>query len=171
MYIRGELLINEEIRDREVRVIDADGEMLGVMPSKEALKIAYEKNLDLVKIAPQGVPPVCKIMNYGKFKFEQAKRDKEAKKKQKIIEIKEIRVSPGIENHDFEFKARNAQKFLKDGDKVKIAVRFRGREMNHTSLGEAVLLKFASFLEPYGSVEKKPKLEGRNMIMILAPKQ
>lgn len=171
LSIKEELLINEEIRDKEVRVIDADGEMLGVMPVKEAQKIANTKNLDLVKIAPQGNPPVCRIMNYGKFRFEQSKKDKEAKKKQKIIDVKEIRVSPVIENHDFEFKAKNAQKFLQDGDKVKISVKFRGREVNHTSLGEAVLAKFAAFLEEDGTVEKRPKLEGKNMIMIMVPKQ
>lgn len=163
-------MINEEIRDKEVRVIDADGSMLGIMSAKEAQKIANSKNQDLVKIAPQAVPPVCRIMDYGKYKFELAKKEKEAKKKQRIIDVKEIRVSPVIEEHDFEFKAKNAQKFLQDGDKVKISVKFRGRELNHTSLGEAVLDKFAKFLESHGTVEKKPKLEGKNMIMVMAPR-
>lgn len=164
-------MINEEIRDKEVRLIDMDGSMLGVMPIKDAQKLANSKNLDLVKIAPQASPPVCKIMDYGKYRFELAKKEKEAKKKQKITDVKEIRVSPVIEDHDFEFKAKNAQKFLEDGDKVKISVRFRGRELNYTSLGEAVLEKFSKYLEAYGVVEKKPKLEGKNMIMIMAPKQ
>lgn len=164
-------MINEEIRDKEVRVIDADGSMLGIMPGKEAQKLAISKNLDLVKIAPQAAPPVCRVMDYGKYKFELAKKEKEAKKKQKIIEIKEVRVSPTIEEHDFEFKARNAQKFLADGDKVKISVRFRGREIHHASLGEVVLNKFSQFLEGVGVVEKKPKLEGKNMTMVMAPKQ
>lgn len=141
------------------------------MSAKEAQKIADSKNLDLVKIAPNAVPPVCKIMDYGKYKFEQAKKEREARKKQKIIEVKEVRVSPVIENHDFEFKARNAQRFLEDGDKVKITVKFRGRELNYISQGEAVLEKFAKFLEAYGVVEKKPKLEGRNMVMVIAPKR
>lgn len=144
--------------------------MVGIVPIKEAQKLANSKNLDLVKIAPQANPPVCKIMDYGKYRFELIKKEKEAKKKQKIVDIKEVRVSPVIEDHDFEFKAKNAQKFLEDGDKVKISVKFRGREMNYTSLGETVLNKFAKFLEGYGVVEKKPKLEGKNMIMIMAPK-
>ena len=164
-------MINEEIRDKEIRVIDSDGSMLGVMTSKDAQKLAVSKNLDLVKIAPQGVPPVCKIMDYGKYRFELAKKEKEAKKKQKIIDIKEVRVSPVIEDHDFEFKAKNALKFLEDGDKVKISVRFRGREINHTALGESVLTKFAEFLSSVGVIEKKPKLEGKSMSIVMAPKQ
>jgi translation initiation factor IF-3 len=164
-------MINEEIRDKEVRVIDADGSMLGVMPGKEAQKLAISKNLDLVKIAPQAAPPVCRVMDYGKYKFELAKKDKEARKKQKIIELKEVRVSPTIEDHDFEFKAKNAQKFLEEGDKVKISVRFRGREIHHASLGEVVLNKFSLFLENVGVIEKRPKLEGKNMTMVMAPKQ
>jgi translation initiation factor IF-3 len=170
-YIKEELMINEEIRDKEVRLIDDDGSMLGIMASKDAQKLAYSKNLDLVKIAPQGVPPVCKIMDYGKYKFELAKKEKEAKKKQKIVDIKEIRVSPVIEDHDFEFKAKNAEKFLQEGDKVKITVRFRGREVNYVTIGENVLEKFAQFLQEVGIVEKKAKLEGKNMTMIIAPKQ
>ena len=164
-------MINEEIRDKDVRVIDADGSMLGVMPGKEAQKLAISKNLDLVKIAPQAAPPVCRVMDYGKYKFELAKKEKEARKKQKIIELKEVRVSPTIEDHDFEFKAKNAQKFLEEGDKVKISVRFRGREIHHASLGEVVLNKFSQFLENVGVIEKRPKLEGKNMTMVMAPKQ
>lgn len=164
-------MINEEIRDKEVRVIDSDGSMLGIMQTSEALDIATAKNLDLVKIAPQAVPPVCKIMDYGKYMFELAKKEKEARKNQKVISIKEVWIKPTIEEHDFEFKAKNAYKFLKDGDKVKVSVRFRGREMNYTSLGEKVLIKFAQAVEEVGTVERKPKLEGRSMVMILNPKQ
>jgi len=170
LFIKEELQINEEIRDKEVRVIDSDGSMLGVMSVKDAMKDALLKNLDLVKIAPQGIPPVCKIMDYGKYKFELAKKEKEAKKKQKIVDLKEVRVSPVIEEHDFDFKAKNALRFLQDGDKVKVTVKFRGRELNHTKLGENILMKFAEVLEEYGVVEKKPKLEGRNMSMVVAPK-
>jgi translation initiation factor IF-3 len=164
-------MINEEIRDKEVRVIDSDGSMLGIMQTTDAQNLAVAKNLDLVKIAPQAVPPVCKIMDYGKYMFELAKKEKEAKKNQKVISIKEVWIKPTIEEHDFEFKAKNAYKFLKDGDKVKVSVRFRGREMNYTSLGEKVLIKFAQAVEEVGTVERKPKLEGRSMIMILNPKQ
>lgn len=171
LFIKEELLINEEIRDKEIRVIDSDGSMLGIIATKEAQQIAITKNLDLVKIAPQASPPVCRIMDYGKYKFELAKKEKEAKKKQKVTDIKEVRVSPAIEGHDFEYKAKNAQKFLEDGDKVKFTVRFRGRELNHTSLGQAVLDKFAELLQDCGTVERKPKLEGKQMIMIMGPKQ
>jgi translation initiation factor IF-3 len=164
-------MINEEIRDKEVRVIDSDGSMLGVMPIQEAQKLATTKNLDLVKIAPQAVPPVCKIMDYGKYLFEVAKKEKEARKNQKVTNIKEVWIKPTIEEHDFATKAKNAYKFLKDGDKVKVSVRFRGREMNYTSLGEQVLTKFAEAVTEVGTVERKPKLEGRSMIMILNPKQ
>lgn len=164
-------MINEEIRDKEVRVIDSDGSMLGVMPVKDAQKLAVTKNLDLVKIAPQAAPPVCKIMDYGKYMFELAKKEKEARKNQKVISIKEVWIKPTIEDHDFSFKAKNAYKFLQDGDKVKVSVRFRGREMNYTSLGEQVLNKFADAVAEVGTVERKPKLEGRSMIMILNPKQ
>ncbi len=164
-------MINEEIRDKEARVIDSDGSMLGVMPVKDAQKLATTKNLDLVKIAPQATPPVCKIMDYGKYMFELAKKEKEARKNQKIVSIKEVWIKPTIEDHDFGFKAKNAYKFLQDGDKVKVSVRFRGREMNYTSLGEQVLNKFADAVAEVGIVERKPKLEGRSMIMILNPKQ
>lgn len=168
---KNELLINEEIRDKEVRLIEADGTMIGIIATKEAQKLANSKNLDLVKIAPQAVPPVCKIMDYGKYMFELAKKEKEARKNQKIISIKEVRVSPSIEDHDFEFKVKNAYKFLKDGDKVKVSVKFRGREMHYTSIGNEILDKFAESVKDVGVVEKKPKLEGKSMIMILNPKQ
>ncbi len=164
-------MINEDIRDKEIRLIDVDGAMLGITPIKDAQKLASDKNLDLVKIAPQAVPPVCKIMDYGKYMFELAKKEKEARKNQKVISIKEVRISPSIEDHDFNFKMKNAYKFLEDGDKVKVSVKFRGREMNYTSLGEEVLTKFADGVKEVGTVEKKPKLEGRSMIMILNPKQ
>lgn len=164
-------MINEEIRDKEIRLIDADGSMLGVMASKDAQKLASSKNLDLVKIAPQATPPVCRIMDYGKYMFDLAKKEKEAKKNQKVVSIKEVRISPSIEDHDFSFKVKNAHKFLKDGDKVKVSVKFRGREMNYTSLGHEVLEKFAEAVNDVGVVERKPKLEGRSMIMILNPKQ
>lgn len=168
---KNELMVNEGIRDKEVRLIDTDGAMLGIMSAKEAQKIANSKNLDLVKVAPKANPPVCRIMDYGKYLFEQSKREKEAKKNQKVISVKEVWLKPTIEEHDFNFKARNACKFLKEGDKVKVGVRFRGREMHYTSLGQEVLDKFAEFTKEVGTVEKKPKLEGRNMIMILNPKQ
>ena len=170
LYIKEDLIINEAIRDKEVRVIDQDGCMLGIMPIKEAQAIAISKNLDLVKIAPQAVPPVCKIMDYGKYRFEMAKKEKEAKKKQKVINVKEVRISPTIEEHDFGFKVKSAQRFLKEGDKVKVTIRFRGREMAYTSLGESVLDRFAKTLDECGTVEKKPRLEGRNMVMIISPK-
>lgn len=168
---KNELMINEEIRDKEVRLIDADGSMLGITAVKEAQKLANSKNLDLVKIAPQAEPPVCKIMDYGKYMFELAKKEKEARKNQKIISIKEVRVSPSIEDHDFDFKVKNAYKFLKEGDKVKVSVKFRGREMHYTSIGHEILGKFAEEVKEVGVVEKKPKLEGKSMIMILNPKQ
>jgi translation initiation factor IF-3 len=164
-------MINEQIRDKEIRLIDADGSMLGIMSSKDAQVLANSKSLDLVKIAPHASPPVCRIMDYGKYMFELAKKEKEARKNQKVISVKEIRLSASIEDHDFEFKLKNAIKFLKDGDKVKVSVKFRGREMNYTSLGQQVLEKFAKAVEEIGTVERRPKLEGRNMIMIINPKQ
>lgn len=163
--------INEEIRDREVRLVGEDGEQLGIVSSREALRIAEERNLDLVKIAPQAVPPVCRIMDYGKFKFEQIKKEKEAKKNQKVIDIKEIRLSPGIDVHDFEVKVSHALKFVKAGDKVKVVVRFRGREMAHTSVGDELLSRFAEGCREYAVVEKEAKLDGKQMIMFLAPKK
>lgn len=167
---KDELPVNEEIRDKEVRLIDADGTMLGVMSSKDAQKMANLKNLDLVKIVPTSVPPVCKIMDYGKCMFDKAKREKEAKKNQKIVSLKEVRVSANIEEHDFEFKVKNAFKFLQDGDKVKVSIRFRGREMRYTIAGREVLTKFAEAVNEVGSIEKQPMLEGKNMMMILNPK-
>ncbi|HOV80354.1 MAG TPA: translation initiation factor IF-3 [Bacillota bacterium] len=163
--------INEEIRAREVRVIDRDGTQLGIMSAKEALRLAEEKEQDLVEIAPAAKPPVCKIMDFGKYKYEQSKREKEAKKKQKIISVKEVKLRPNIEEHDFEVKARNAVRFLKDGDKVKATIIFRGREIVHTQLGQQLLKRLAERLKECSTVERQPKLEGKNMIMILAPKQ
>ena len=162
--------INEEIRDKEVRVISADGEQVGVMSAKEALSLAEKSNLDLVKIAPNAVPPVCKIMDYGKFKFEQAKREKEAKKKQKVMDIKEVRLSLNIDTGDFNTKVNHALRFLKDGDKVKVSIRFRGREMAHTEYGTTIMQRFAEACSETGSVEKAAKLEGRQMLMFLVPK-
>ncbi len=165
------LQINEEIRDRELRVIDANGDQLGIMSSRQALEIAAERQLDLVKIAPQAKPPVCRIMDYGKFKFEQSKKEKEARKNQKVINIKEIRFSPTIEEHDLNVKARNGQKFLQDGDKVKVTIRFRGREVDHAAFGQKALERFYDIVKDDCVVEKPAKLEGRNMIMVLAPRQ
>lgn len=164
-------MINEQIKDKEIRVIDSNGEQIGIMPIKKALKLAQEKQLDLVKVAPQAKPPVCRIMDYGKYKYEQSKKEKEARKKQKIINIKEIRMSPKIEEHDFQVRVRNAQRFINDGDKVKVTIRFRGREIAHTDLGQGVLEKMAEELRDIAIVEKKPKVEGKNMVMILSPKQ
>ena len=165
-----DLMINEEIRDKEVRVIGANGDQLGVMSSKEALNIAEQNGMDLVKIAPQATPPACKIMDYGKYKFELAKRDRETKKNQKVVNIKEIRLSPSIDTNDFNTKVNHTLKFLKSGDKVKITVRFRGREVNHSSLGKVLLDKFAEAIEDVAVVEKNAKLEGKNMFMVIAPK-
>lgn len=169
-FIKQELPINEQIRAKEVQLIGENGEKLGVLSLNDALDKAEEKKLDLVLVAPNGNPPVCKIMNYGKYKFEQAKKEKEAKKKQKVLEVKEIRVTPNIEEHDFGFKSKNARKFLEDGNKVKITVRFRGREVNNSKAGELVLNKFIENLSDVSQVEKAPKLEGRNMFTILAKK-
>ena len=169
-FIKQELPINGQIRAKEVQLIGENGEKLGVMPLNEALEKAGDKNLDLVLVAPNAKPVVCKIMNYGKYKFEQAKKEKEAKKKQRTLEVKEIRVTPNIEEHDFGFKLKNVKKFLADGNKVRITVRFRGREINNSKAGEVVLNKFIEGLEDVATVEKKPKLEGRNMFIILAKK-
>lgn len=169
-FIKQELPINEQIRAKEVQLIGENGEKLGVLSLNDALDKAEEKKLDLVLVAPNGNPPVCKIMNYGKYKFEQAKKEKEAKKKQKTVEVKEIRITPNIEEHDFGFKAKNARKFIEDGNKVKITVRFKGREVNNSKLGEDVLNKFIENLEDIASVDKKPKLEGRNMFIMLSKK-
>lgn len=169
-FIKQELPINEQIRAKEVQLIGEKGEKLGVLSLNEALEKAEDAKLDLVLVAPNANPPVCKIMNYGKYKFEQAKKEKEAKKKQKVLEVKEIRVTPNIEEHDFGFKSKNARKFLEDGNKVKITVRFRGREVNNSKAGELVLNKFIENLSDVSQVEKAPKLEGRNMFTILAKK-
>ena len=165
-----ELSINEEIRDKEVRVITQDGEQLGIMSAEDALVAAENRNLDLVKIAPNAVPPVCKIMDYGKYKFEQAKREKDAKKNQKTIETKEIRLGLSIDVHDFETKGTHAIRFLKSGNKVKVSIRFRGRELGHPEIGYETMNRFSAYCEEYGVVEKPAKMEGRNMLMFLAPK-
>lgn len=169
-YIKQELPINEQIRAKEVQVIDDAGEKRGVMALNDALDLAFDKKLDLVLVAPNAEPPVCKIMNYGKYKFEQAKKEKEAKKKQKTFEVKEIRITPNIEQHDFEFKVKNARKFIEDGNKVKITVRFRGRELNYVKLGEDNLNNFIESLSDIATPEKKAVLEGKNMFIILAKK-
>ena len=169
-YIKQELPINGQIKAKEVQLISDNGEKLGMLPIARALEIAEEKKLDLVLVSPNAQVPVCKIMNYGKYKFEQAKKEKEAKKKQKIQETKELRITPNIEEHDFGFKAKNAKKFIEDGNKVKITVRFRGRELNNVKMGESVLNDFAKELEDVAVVEKAPKLEGKNMFIILAKK-
>lgn len=164
-------MINEQIRDREVRLIDDQGNQLGIMSSRDAQKLAKERNLDLVKISPKAKPPVCKIIDYGKFRYEQAKREKEAKKKQNIISVKEVRLSPNIEQHDINTKMKHAKKFLNNGDKVKVSVRFRGRELAHTAVGRGILLKFAESLVDIADIEKHPKMEGRSMVMFLAKKR
>ncbi|SHE13896.1 translation initiation factor IF-3 [Chlamydia abortus] len=163
-------LVNEEIRVREVRLIGADGEQLGIKPTREALQIAADANLDLVSVAPNAKPPVCRIMDYGKYRYEMQKKEKEARKNQKVVDIKEVRFSASIEEHDFQTKLRNVVKFLKDGDKVKCSVRFRGREITHAQIGQKVLERVAAEAESLSNVERKPKLEGRSMIMILSPK-
>lgn len=165
-----EIQINHQIRDNELRLIGEDGSQLGIVPLKKALDLAAEKELDLVKIAPQAVPPVCKIMNYGKYRFEQAKRDKEAKKNQKIVDIKEIRLSLNIDTHDFNTKLNHAKRFIGDGNKVKVSIRFRGREMGHPELGYDIMKKFSEACSEFSNLEKAAKLEGRTMLMFLAPK-
>lgn len=162
--------INEEIHAREVRVITDSGEQLGIMSSRDALAAAVERHLDLVEIVPNGKPPVCKIMDFGKYRYEQQKREKEARKKQKTFDIKEVKLRPGIEDHDFDVKLKAAQRFLEDGDKVKVTIMFRGRELSHPELGENLLGRMAEELKDSAIVERVPKLEGKNMIMIVAPK-
>ena len=169
LYIK-DLQINEEIREKEVRLIDVEGEQLGVVSLKRAMEIAEERKLDLVNVAPNAKPPVCKILDYGKFKYETIKREKDARKNQKTITVKEIRLTPNIEIHDINVKAKNANSFLKNGDKVKVSVRFRGREMGHTQIGRDVLKNFAELTEEFGTIEKGARLEGRNMVMFLTPK-
>lgn len=156
--------INEEIRDKEVRVISADGEQLGIMSSKAAIQAAYDANLDLVKIAPMATPPVCKIMDYGKYSFEQAKREKEARKNQKTVDVKEIRLSLNIDTHDFNTKVGHAKRFLTGGDKVKVSIRLRGREMGHPEIGIATMEKFAAACEEFGVVDKKAKLDRKSVV-------
>ncbi len=163
--------VNHEIRAREVRLIGPDGKQLGIMPLKNALHHAKNARLDLVKIASAAKPPVCKVMDYGKFKYEQSKREKEARKNQRVINVKEIRMNPAIDEHDLQVRTRNALRFLQDGDKVKVSIRFRGRQMAHTKLGEEVLNQMIQDTKEQGVVEKSPKMEGRNMVMVLAPKQ
>lgn len=162
--------INDEIRAKEVRLVGEDGEQMGIVATADALRIAEERELDLVEVAPSAKPPVCRFMDYGKFKFEQSKREKEARKKQKIISIKEVKMRPNIEDHDFQVKAKNARKFLSAGDKLKFTIMFRGRQITHPELGEKLCIKLAQELSDISAVEKQPKVEGRNMVMILVPK-
>ncbi|WP_143286982.1 translation initiation factor IF-3 [Caenibacillus caldisaponilyticus] len=164
------MIINDAIRARQVRLIGQNGDQLGIKSKQEALEIARNANLDLVLVAPNAKPPVCRIMDYGKYRYEQQKKEKEARKKQKVINVKEIRLSPSIEEHDFNTKLRNAKKFLAKGDKVKASVRFRGRAITHSELGQQVLERLAKECEEVGVVEAKPKMEGRSMFLILAPK-
>lgn len=170
LIIRKDQKVNEGIRAREVRLIDANGEQLGVKSRNEALELAGKENLDLVLVAPNAKPPVCRIMDYGKYRFEQQKKDKEARKKQKTINVKEVRLSPSIEEHDFNTKLRNARKFLSKGDKVKAAIRFRGRMITHSDIGKEVLDRFAKECEDVSTIETKPKMDGRSMFLMLAPK-
>src|SRR5699024_582559 len=168
MAISKEMNVNEGIRAREVRLIDSNGDQLGVKSRQEALEIAATRNLDLVLVAPNAKPPVCRIMDYGKYRFEQQKKEKEARKKQKVINVKEVRLSPGIEDHDFNTKLRNARKFLEKGDKVKVSIRFRGRAITHKDLGRDVLERMAEECNDVSTVEQKPKMEGRSMFLMLA---
>ena len=167
---RDSLRINEEIHIREVRVTDANGEQLGIMQTKDALRLAEEQHLDLVEVAPKARPPVCRIMDFGKYRYEQQKRDKEARKKQKVITIKEVKLRPNIEQHDFDVKLKSARRFVEEGNKVKVTIMFRGRELSHPELGTEVLNKMAAALGDTVSIERTAKLEGKNMTMILSPK-
>lgn len=170
MPIITDLMINEQIKDKEVRVISDSGEQLGIMSAREAQKLADERNLDLVKISPQAKPPVCKIIDYNKYKFDQAKREKETRKKQKVIAVKEIRLSPNIDVHDVQVKVKNAVKFLKEGNKVKVSIRFRGRELGRTDVAADIMKGFAEQVSEFGVIEKEPKMEARTMTMFLGPK-
>ena len=170
MSDRG-LRVNEDIRVREIRVIDENGEQLGVMTPRDALRLARERGLDLVEVAPTARPPVCRVMDYGKFMYEKSKKDRESRKNQKTIRIKEVRISPKIDVHDFSVRAKNAAGFLQKGNKVKATVRFRGREIVHSDIGKRLLENLAQLVQDYAVVERDPRIEGRNMIMILAPKQ
>ena len=169
--IISELMINEQIRDREIRLIGEDGEQLGIMSARDAMKLAREANLDLVKIAPTAKPPVCKIIDYGKYRYEQARREKEARKKQKTIEVKEVRLSPNIDTNDLNTKVNQARKFVSGGNKVKVAVRFRGRELAHTAVGKTILEDFAQKLSDIAVIDKPAKLEGKSMVMFLVEKR
>lgn len=171
MQINTELMINEGIRDREVRVIGADGAQLGIMPTERAMQLADEAHLDLVKIVPKAQPPVCKLMNFDKHRFEQAKREREMRKNQKTVSLKEVQLSATIEENDIQTKAKNAVKFLKAGDKVKVTIRFRGRQITHSEIGYRVMKEFADRISDAAVIERPPNLEGRHMIMILVPKQ
>ncbi len=164
-----DMLINEDIREKEVRVIADDGETLGLMTSNAALKLAYDRGLDLVLIAPQATPPVCRIMDYGKYRFDREKKEKEARKKQQVVELKEVQLSCRIDTHDFETKARNAIRFLTAGNKVRVVVRFKGREMAHQELGREMLTRFEEAVSAAGTVEKKPVLDGRILSMVVVP--
>ena len=166
----NDLMINEEIRDREVRVVNSQGEQLGIMPTAQALKLAEEMQLDLVNIAPAAHPPVCKLMDYGKYRFEMSKKEREIKKNQKVIETKEVRLSATIEDHDIDVRYRQAVKFLQDGNKLKVTIRFRGRQIAHSEIGTDVMDEFAERIRDYGVVERRPMVEGRNMTMMVAPK-
>ena len=168
--IISDLMINEQIRDKEVRLVSEDGEQLGVMSAKEAMRLAREANLDLVKIAPQAKPPVCKIIDYGKYRYEMARKEKEARKNQKVVEIKEIRMFSAIDTHDFNTKVNQAIKFLKNGDKLKVSVRFRKRAIAHPQLGEELLNKFKEACAEAGVVDKPAKMEGRSIVMFMSPK-
>lgn len=170
MGINNEPMINEEIRDREVRLIGADGAQLGVMSTKAAMEKAEEAGLDLVKIVPNAQPPVCKLIDYDKHRYEQAKRERELRKNQRIVELKEVQLSATIEENDVQVKFKNAVKFLQDGDKVKVSIRFRGRQIAHADIGRQIMQDFANRIEEYGVIERRPLIEGRNMIMIIAPK-
>ena len=171
MVIAIDLMINEEIRDREVRLIDENGEQLGVMPTQKAMELAEERGLDLAKIQPTAKPPVCKLMDYGKYRFEQSKKEREIRKNQKVIEIKEVRLSATIEDHDVDVKYKAAVKFLQSGNKVKVTIRFRGRQITHSEIGREVMDDFAEKIKEFGIIERRPLIEGRNMTMIIAPRE
>ena len=164
-------MINEEIRDREVRLIDENGEQLGVMPTQKAMELAEERGLDLAKIQPTAKPPVCKLMDYDKYRYEQSKKEREIRKNQRVITVKEVRLSATIEEHDIEVKYKNAVKFLQDGDKVKVTIRFRGRQITHSEIGRDVMDLFAEKIKDYGIIERRPLIEGRSMTMIIAPRE
>lgn len=164
-------MVNEQIRAKEVRLIDSDGTQLGIMAIKDALEIAQKKQLDLVNVSPNASPPVCRVMDFGKYKYERSKREKEARKNQKVISVKEVKLRPGIDDHDFQVKVKNCKRFLNSGNKVKVTVMFRGREITHKELGRELCQRMKEEIAEIGTVEKEPKVEGKNMIMILSPKQ